>query len=118
MTQIGEMAKQMIVQRTQDKGQIVIGGRLQQNPPLQPSTVERRSRTQLSPKTTPSTSNLTETGDMLDSLTVVATKNKVSVRLSGNKNKAKARFVSVKRPFLLLANQEIEQIKKFIKSLV
>ena len=75
-----------------------------------------KTKPTLSSKTTPSKSNLTFSGELLDSLKEFVTGlGKVEVRPTGTRrdgltNEQVAEFVSKERPFLNLSNNEIKQL--------
>jgi len=86
--------------------------------PLSASYIEYRKTINLSSETSPSKSNLTKTGTMLDSLDAKRTRPGAwSIYLygqnsSGKSNAEIARYVSRARPFMFLSGGEIEEIKK------
>ena len=82
---------------------------------LASSTIKKRSRLPLSPKTTPSKSNLTQSGSMLDSIKADVDGTQIKVTITGAKNNKKAQFVSKDRPFLNLSKDEVDAIKRQIK---
>ena len=90
--------------------------------PLAKSTIKARKKKTLHPDTTPSTSNLTETGEMLDSLKAKFAKASVEIGATGSRNEllaevhhywtdsaGKNRNVTIPaRPFLNLSQMEID----------
>ena len=85
-----------------------------------PTSSRFRSRLKLSPKTTPGKSNLTLTGQLLDSLRGFVTGpgrgeiRPVGLRSDGLSNEDVARFVDeAGRPFLHLSDNEIKQLEIF-----
>lgn len=79
-----------------------------------------RARGGLGDGATPTKSNLTLSGNMLDSLKARSTGDfSVRVEPTGNdagiSNKEKAEYVSVVRPFLFLSKPEIKRITKFLR---
>lgn len=82
--------------------------------PLAPSYVKARSKMKLSPDTSPATSNLTQTGDMLNDITanVTASNDKINITIGFNsaKERKKAGYVSEDRPFMSLTKAEEQQL--------
>lgn len=73
----------------------------------------------LSPDTTPNKSNLTNTGDMLKSLSHRSTRNTATVFLKGDKEKKKAeKQAKVGRKFMNLSKSERQRIKKIIQEAI
>ena len=128
MQEIGNLAVQIIRERTRDgKGVQRPDGNRTKLKPLSPQYIEFRKRFgNLSPFTSPGRSNLTLTGQMLDSIKVVRTsQGKAVVRPSGIREDGKrnadvARWVSRERPFLNLARSEIrlitDEVRRFINA--
>jgi hypothetical protein len=125
MKEIGEFARDRIVKRTRlGKGVSDRGAEAQPLDPLKEDYRARRKRLKkdgrLSPKTTPSKSNLTATGQMLDSVTVKASDGKALIQVTGTRkeggsNKDVAGYVSEKRPFLNISKAELNGLNRFIR---
>jgi hypothetical protein len=82
--------------------------------PLSPSYIKARQKMNLSPDTSPSKSNLTKSGDMLDDITanVKASNDKINITIGFNsaKERKKAGYVSDERPFMNLTKAEEKQL--------
>ncbi len=93
-------------------------------PELSAGYVKRRKRDRkLSELTTPSRSNLTFTGQLLDSLAIVKLEagtvviGPTGTRKGGGSNAAVAQFVADSgRPFLALSRPEAEQLRRFYRN--
>lgn len=90
---------------------------------LKRSYIEQRKKkkSELSPKATPSRSNLTRTGQMLESMKVTSVKiGSVTIGPSGSRtdsdlnNKEVAGYVSLERPFLNLSRAELNGLTRLI----
>ena len=69
----------------------------------------------LSGKTTKGKSNLTQTGEMLEDLTVVSVKDgKTEIGFDNKESKDKAKWVSETRPFNNLSKNEIRQLTQML----
>lgn len=124
MRKLGLLAIDIIVERTRNKfGVPFTGGRKERLKSLSPSYVayRRRNQRKLAATTTPRTSNLTFTGQLLKSLVVKqVTNRKVTWGpnkrkrqvISGLTNEQVGEFVSEKRPFNNLAKSEIALLIK------
>lgn len=124
MKDISEKAAEMVRTRVRERGMGVSkrGGSEVKLAPLAASTIKQRKRKRLHQKTSPSKSNLTETGKMLDALYGRSTrtgKGEISIksRRSGSSitNDEIAFFVSGKRPFIDLSNKEIKDLEKIVE---
>ena len=89
--------------------------------PLSPLYKKQRKKLKLSSETSPSKSNLTLSGSMLDNLDSKVNQQQLKIRVrpkgrdrKGVGNKQKAGWVSVVRPFLYLSKPEIKRIKKYL----
>lgn len=77
-----------------------------------------KAKGRLSSMTAPARSNLTFTGQLLDSLKVVVARGKLSIeptgsRRDGQSNQDVADSVSKKRPFISLSDLELKALKRF-----
>jgi hypothetical protein len=113
----------LIVQRLKERvrgGQAVkkAGGNPSSLKPLSNSYIRQRARDpNLSPETSPSKSNLTRYGDMLDSLTYyVDSRGNLVVTVKGEANVRKAIYTSVDRPWANLSKADITAIQKIVRS--
>ncbi len=114
-----QMAADLIRDRTrQGYGVANDGGSKFPLAPLSLRYVERRKRSALSPFTSPSKSNLTFSGAMLESLSIKRSSPgnwlvilQGSHPTAGIENSLLARYVSRKRPFMFLSGGEVEQIR-------
>jgi len=109
---IGEFGIEMIRKRTQD-GFGVVNGKKRKFKPLAQSTIDRRRKKVLSPDTNPSTSNVTETGQMINSLKSRERKNGVSIRVSGSSVEV-AKQVQKTREFLCFTDGEETRLTNFV----
>lgn len=116
-----EMASDLIRKRVQGRGLgiAVSGGSTYPLKPLSPKYIEFRRRSpKLSFLTSPSKSNLTFTGQMIDSI-VAVNRNGWIVTFEGGRDDGKsnsqiARYVSRTRPFFFLSGGEQQQIRNMI----
>lgn len=116
MNRVATLTANMIRVRTRKgKGVATEGGAIKPLRKLEKSTVERRKRKQLHPETKPSKSNLTETGQMLDSIEGSGKKGEAVISYSNQEAANKAGFNRKKRPFENLSRGEIRKITKFIE---
>lgn len=81
---------------------------------LEESTKRSRKTKNLSPETSANTSNLTESGDMLDNIVSKQVANGVSISIAG-KDKKKAKGVQKKRPFFSFTVREEAVLTDIIK---
>lgn len=73
----------------------------------------------LNPRTTPSTSNLTLTGELLDSLKAIVSTGKVTISVSGARNKKIKGYVEEQgRPFNNLDTQSLKQLQAFVADIL
>lgn len=110
-----------IIERTQERGRgvKVFEGREDKLKRLTQATRERRSRAKnLSTKTSPWKSNLTFTGELLDSLYHKVSGLKIQIRIRGAKSKNKAIHVSKDRPFMNLSGKQVRNLLKLYNDLV
>lgn len=122
MRKFGEKAADMIRLRTRlGSGVQRDGAEKDRLKPLAASTKKKRAQSKLSQFTTPNRSNLTETGQLLDSVEPKnPTQRKVTVgpqgpRDDGKTNEEVAKYVSEARPFNHLSKTEIKRIGDDIK---
>jgi phage gpG-like protein len=135
MLSLGKVAADQIKKRTRLGKGVDDSKRLSPLAPLSTkpkSTVDQRKRKKekgnLSPLTTPKKSNLTETGQLLDSITTKnAAQGKIDVGFTDKRNdletnSAIAKYAEdgssnrPKRPFMNLAEFEIEKLRKIIRA--
>ena len=84
--------------------------------PLKASYIKQRERDKgLSSETSPSTSNLTRYGDMLDSLDFTIRGGTLIVSVVGEDNLRKAIFTSEERPWAKLTRADVTAIRKLIE---
>ena len=128
MQQIGDYAVDRIKTRTRlGKGVKSTGSEAEPLKPLKDSYREQRKRDKRSGKlsqfSSPAKSNLTRTGQMLDSISVKATAQKVLLYFRGSRkdsdasNAEVAGFVSESRPFFNLSKAELNGLNRFIRDL-
>lgn len=123
MEKIGEASKEQIVRRTRvGKGVDKPGGKSQRLKPLQPSTKTKRQIAkkagELSSVTTPAKSNLTQTGEMLDTLKVDAKVGEVTISGKDRKQQRKINEVSDDRPFLNLSKAELNGLIDILDKII
>lgn len=87
---------------------------------LSPSYKKRRKKLQkkglLSDKTTPNKSNLTQKGEMIDTLKTQVSRNKAEVKVNGDKNQKKAKQqAKAGRKFMDLSKTELKKVLNIIK---
>lgn len=84
--------------------------------PLSETYIKQRMRfADLSDETDPETSNLTRTGDMLDSLYYRVDTSGLTVSVKGSDNLLKAIYTSAERPWTNLSAQDIETLKQMVR---
>lgn len=131
MQEVGDLMAERIKTRTRlGRGVNKTGGPSVPLAPLKDSTVTGRKRKKqngdLSSFTSPKRSNLTETGQLLDSFKVEASQGKVSIQPSGQRNDGQqnqdvAAFAEdgssnrAKRKFLDLSGPELNAVQKLIR---
>ena len=116
---MGKQGVELIVKRTQGKGQGVreFKGRVSKLKKLSPSTVQRRKNLPLSSKTSPRRSNLTQSGKLMNN--IAYRKQAKSVRFYIRSREAKkAEYVSKDRPFMNLSEREFNTLLKLYKQSV
>ena len=80
------------------------------------SYIKQRARfAGLSSETDPEESNLTRTGDMLDSLFSKVDVNGLTVNVKGDRNALKAMYTSIDRPWANLSYEDIEFLKQVVR---
>ncbi len=111
---IGETAVELIKKRTRlGYGVSEQGGSKKKLDALSEPYKKQRKKNKPKGPSTPSKSNLTNTGDMLDSM--IATKSgtgKVEIGFDNTEDQKKAEYVSEKRPFNNLSKSETKQIEQ------
>ena len=117
MRKYGETVVDVVVARTRYKGQGVAfnGGRVKKLKNVTPEYADQRTKLPRHPDAaTGRNSNLTQTGEMLDSLTVTkATKKQVAVGWKDKDEREKAGYVEAAgRPFLNLTSREIDIVSR------
>ncbi len=120
LREVGEALKVMIVERVRGEGKGVSspGVPTSKLAPLSPKYIAERAKDKnLHPDTTPSTSNLTRTGQMLDALVVRVSDNKVSVTIPGGKALQKAIWTNVFRPWVNISAGEATRLRALILKL-
>ncbi len=85
---------------------------------LSDSYKKQRKKMRLSSTTRPNKSNLTQSGEMLESLERNKIRGGVRVIPSGLDNKKKAKWVSKKRPFLNMTKPEIKRARKVLSNIL
>jgi hypothetical protein len=98
------------------------GGAQQKLEKLAKSTVDKRRRLskqgRLSGQTTPARSNLTETGELLDSIQFRIRGPRVEVFIGGGRNQQVASYVSDARPFFTLSQSEVSRLADLIEQAI
>jgi len=121
MQDVADEATKIVKTRTkQGKGVDKNGGSTQKLRQLKTSTIKKRSQLKragkLSDETTPSKSNLTQKGEMINSVQGQGQKNLATVSLKGRKNQSKAEHqADVGRKFMNLAKKEISDLANIIE---
>lgn len=131
LQQIGEKAKDLIVERS-TAGYGVQNKEKEGQPKkkftkLSPAYITRRASKpqQLSPRTTPSKSNVTFTGQMLDSMKAVVSTGKVSITTTGKRRGSKLSNQEVQnfveeqgRSFNQLTDQDLKRLQNFVADIL
>lgn len=122
------MIKEIILSRTRGEGKGVNreGGNRTKLAELEESTIRKRSRLQLHSETSPSRSNLTETGKLLDSMSLSFDGKNITVSFKGSRKRGNktvrnqdiAEYVSVKRPFANLGKVELKKLAVELERLI
>lgn len=120
LNEIGSFAAGRIQNRTRlGKGVSEQGGKLEKLKPLSDGYKKqrRKNKSKLSPDAKPAKSNLTFSGQMLESIDYkIEEPDTIVIRFDNNKARRKAIEVTDKgRPFFNLADSEINAIKKLIR---
>lgn len=120
LEEIGDEAVVLIKKRTRaGYGVDSKGSTKQKLKKLSTPYINQRKKKKPSGPTTPSKSNLTSSGDMLDDLTPKSPKQgKVEIGFKDKKSRDKAKYVSKDRPFNNLSGPELKQMKAFIQKIV
>lgn len=119
---IGKMSAESIRTRTRlGKGVDEMGGKLENLKALKTSTKDIRSfkkaSGKLSNQTQPARSNLTETGELLDSIKYESTATEVRIYIDGVDNQKKAQDqVAQGRKFMSLSKTEVNAVIKYISN--
>ncbi len=100
-----------------------LGAAQQKLAPLQDSTVANRKRAKakgtLAGQTTPKKSNLTHTGQLLDSIKFIARGNTIEISIMGERNRSVATFVTEQgRPFFTLSKSEVSRLVDVIQQAI
>lgn len=112
---MGNRATNLIKKRTRE-GFGVENGQPVKFAPLAPSTIRKRQTKTLSSKTSPRTSNLTETGQMVDSLKWRVENNKIVIFFTNDSSSNKETYARVgsnnrpARPFADLTDEELRKL--------
>lgn len=111
---IGDFAANLIKKRTRLGYSVPShGGSKSKLKPLSPKYIKQRGRENLSPMTTKNRSNLTRTGEMLDSIISKKTsENTIEIGFSNEDSENKAEWNAKDRPFNFLSSAEQKQIKQ------
>ncbi len=124
MRMIGEEASKIIKKRTR-LGWGSRGETKEKLAPLSEKYIKRRKSLSLHYQTTAKRSNLTATGQMLDSLKPLSVSDgKAQIGPDGNRSDSEltnlevAQFASITRPFMPLTKLEIKQLEQFISLLL
>jgi hypothetical protein len=109
---LGKKAKEIVKTRTKaGEGVKSLNSSTKPLKPLSPKYVERRRRLsrsgKLSRETTPTTSNLTKTGAMLNDIEYTSNSKEATVFIKSDKNRKKAIRGKKDRPFMNLAKKEV-----------
>lgn len=123
LNQLGQNLVTAVQERTRSgQGVATTGGSEYSFKPLSSGYVKQRRTMPLSGYTSPSKSNLTQTGQMLDSLTWNSANGKLSITFTNSEARRKAELVSDDRPFMNLSKTNIElimtEVDKYISSLL
>jgi hypothetical protein len=119
--EIGKMTADQIKTRTRlGKGVPQSEGPFQQLKPLSSATIgirtDKKKKGKLNPLTTPKKSNLTETGELLDSLKYQSSNTEVRIYIEGPENQKKANDqVAQGRKFMNLSKTEVREIIKYLQ---
>jgi hypothetical protein len=117
LEQVGETIVTRLKDRTRGgQGVKKEGGNASRLKPLSAGYIRQRARdARLSSETTPSTSNLTRYGDMLDSLYFKIVNGQLIVDVRGEDNVKKAIYTSDDRPWANLSRADITVIKEIVR---
>lgn len=122
LKQLGEFIVEMLVDRVRGQGQGVKqeDGNRTDLSPLSPGYIRQRARDRsLHPETSPERSNLTRTGEMLDSLRYRIKDGRVEIYVAGgNKVVNKAIYTNESRPWVNLGRAEKTLILKMVEELI
>jgi hypothetical protein len=119
---IGKITSQSIKNRTRlGKGVSQSEGSLEQLKPLADSTkkirTSKKKSGKLSSQTAPAKSNLTETGQMLDSIKYQSSATEVRIYIEGSDNQKKATDQANQgRKFMNLSKSEVNEVLRFLQN--
>lgn len=121
---LGELAIEQIRNRTRlGYGVAELGGPQQKLASLAKNTVVNRKAAKqegkLSGKTSPKKSNLTHTGELLDSIKFICNGRSLEVYIAGERNRKVAEFVADQgRPFFTLSKSEVSRLVDVIQQAI
>jgi hypothetical protein len=119
MRRLGQLAVDMVRQRTRlGYGVESFGGPQQKLKPLAPRTVDNRRKKQLHGDTSPRKSNLTATGELLDSIDFRISGGKIEVFITGPRNQKITEYVSEERPFFALTKPQVSRLADLIEEAI
>lgn len=118
LQETGDFAADLIRKRTRlGFGVDSHGGSKKKLDKLSTGYINQRKKKKPQGPTTPSKSNLTRDGDMLDDLEAKVSTKTTTIGFSTKKSEDKAEWVSDKRPFNFLSKPELKQIKLFLNKI-
>lgn len=113
---IADKAVEQIVKKTRlGYGVPSEGANQQKLRKLADSTIKKRKRLPLHSSTTPSTSNLTETGKMLEGIKYEISNSRITIFIDGEENQRKALWAyELDRPFFALSKANTSELRRMI----
>ncbi len=121
LLEVGDFVVDMIKDRVQGRGQGVraAGSPTSKLKPLSKGWIMQRANSpRLSSETTPSTSNLTYTGQMLDGLYATFKNGKLIVTVKSGAALEKATYTNETRPWVNVSKGEATKIRAFVERLI
>lgn len=118
LSKLGEEAAEMVKVRTR-LGYGCRDGKKEKLNPLSPGYIKQRKKKNIPSTTTSTKSNLTLTGEMLDSIIYQVDGKELIIKFSNLDSVKKAEWVTLgDRPFMELTKQEVKRVSDFLSDIV
>lgn len=118
LSKLGEVAAEMVKVRTR-LGYGCRDGKKEKLNPLSPGYIKQRRKKPIPSSTASTKSNLTLTGEMLDSVIYQVDGKELIIKFSNINSVKKAEWVTLgDRPFMELTKQEVKRVSDFLADIV